>query len=204
MRLSGDVFLQIDRLVPYGARRFSFGGEMNWMMPLFSAGCVAIVAGPQFELSQRKKTTEQVVREGSFELDTSADRALLFFTPEGERTWVKGWDPKPVYPPQEGVVFKANSVFRVDEDGEEHSLWTIVEADLQEHIAEYIYVVEGERLSRVRVQIEPLSEQRCRVRVHYVHTATSEKGLQFVATVTEESYAQKMRDWHRMLGAAIR
>jgi hypothetical protein len=176
---------------------------MNWMMILFAVGCVAIVPGAQFELSQSKKPIEQVVREGSFELDTSADRALLFFTPEGERTWVKGWDPKPVYPPQAGVVFKANSVFRVDQDGE-HSLWTIVEADLQEHIAEYIYVVEGERLSRVRVHIEPLSEQHCRVRVHYVHTATSEKGLHFLVSVTEESHAQKMRDWHRMVSAAIR
>lgn len=65
-------------------------------------------------------------------------------------------------------------------------------------------MVEGERLSRVRVQIEPLSEQRCRVLVHYVHTATSEKGLQFVANVTEESYAQKIRDWRRVVSAAIR
>lgn len=175
---------------------------MNWMMILFAAGAAAIVPGPQFELPQSKKTTEQVVREGSFELDTSADRALLFFTPEGERSWVKGWDPKPMYPPQMGVVFKANSVFRVDQDGE-RSLWTIVKADLQEHIAEYIYVVEGERLSRVRVQIQVLSEEHCRVRVRYVHTATSEKGLHFVASVTEESYAQKMRDWHRLVSAAI-
>jgi len=202
VRLSGDFFW-IDRLPPHGARRFSFGGEMNWMMMLFAVGGVAIVLGPQFESSQSKKTTEQVVREGSFELDTSADSALLLFTPEGERAWAKGWDPKPVYPPQAGVVFKTNSVFRVDQDGE-HSLWTIVEADLQEHIAEYIYVVEGERLSRVRVQVEPLSEQHCRVGVHYVHTATSEKGLHFVASVTEESYAQKMRDWRRMVSAAIR
>jgi len=65
-----------------------------------------------------------VVREGSFELDTSADRALLFFTPEGERAWVKGWDPKPMYPPQGGVVFEANAVFRLDQDGE-RSLWTL-------------------------------------------------------------------------------
>ncbi len=176
---------------------------MNWMRILFAVGAVAIVPGTQFDLSQSKKTTEQVIREGSFELDTNADRALLFFTPEGERAWVKGWNPKPMYPPQAGVVFKANSVFRVDQFGE-RSLWTIIEADLQEHIAEYIYVVEGERLSRVRVQIQPLSEEHCRVRVHYVHTATSEKGLQFVASVTEESYAQKMRDWHRMVSAAIR
>jgi hypothetical protein len=176
---------------------------MNWMAILFATGALAIALGPQFELSQSKKATEQVVREGSFELDTSADKALQFFTPEGERSWVKGWDPKPVYPPQASVMFKANSVFRVEQGGE-RSLWTIVEADSGEHVAEYIYVVEGERLSRVRVQIEPLGEERCRVTVHYVHTATSEKGVPFVESVTEEFYAQKMRDWQRMISAAIR
>ena len=175
---------------------------MNWMTMLSAAGALVIVPGPQ-ELSREKKAPEQVVREGSFELDTSADKALPFFTPDGERIWVKGWDPKPLYPPQAGVAFTANAVFRVDQD-EERSLWTIVEADLERHIAEYIYVVEGERLSRVRVQIQPLGGKHCRVRVRYVHTATSEKGMQFVASVTEESYAQKMRDWQRLVSAAIR
>jgi len=166
-----------------------------------AVGALAI-SGAQSELSREKKATEQVVREGSFELDTSADKALLFFTPEGERAWVKGWDPKPVYPPQADVAFKTNAVFRVDQE-EERSLWTIVEANSPEHIAEYIFVVEGERVSRVRVQIQPLGGKHCRVRVRYVNTATSEKGLSFVASVTEESYAQKMQDWHRILSAAI-
>jgi hypothetical protein len=176
---------------------------MNWMIIPSAVWCVAMVFDAQFELWQGQRMPEQVIREGSFELDMNAGRALQLFTPEGERAWVKGWNPKPVYPAEAVVVFRANSVFRVDQDGE-HSLWTIVEADLQKHIAEYIYVVEGERVSRVRVQIEALGEQRCLVRVYYVHTATSQKGRHFVATVTEEVYAQKMRDWHRMVSAAIR
>jgi hypothetical protein len=174
---------------------------MNWITILFAVGTLG-VARAQSELPPKDKAIEQVVREGSFDLDTSADKALLFFTPEGERTWVQGWNPKPMYPPQAGVAFKTNAVFRVEQDGE-RSLWTIVEANLQEHIAEYIYVVEGERLSRVRVQIQPLRGKRCRVRVRYVYTATSEKGLHFVAAVTEESCAQKMRDWQRMVSTAI-
>jgi hypothetical protein len=183
---------------------FSFGGEMNWMTILFAAGPIAMARGSQSKLSKsKKKTNEQVIREGSFELDISAGKASPFFTPEGERAWVKRWDPDPIYPAQTHVVFKANSVFRLDHDGE-RSLWTILEADLQEHVAEYICVVEGVRLSRVRVQIEPLSEKRCRVHVRYVHTAISEKGLHFVASLTEESYARKMRDWQRMVNAAIR
>jgi hypothetical protein len=169
---------------------------------LLAMGLLAIVPRSQFRLSQSKKGTEQVALDGSFDLDTSADKALLFFTPEGERAWVKDWNPKPVYPPQASVAFQANAVFRVDLGGE-RSLWTILEADLQEHSAEYIYVVQGERLSRVRVKIEPLDRKHCRVRVRYVHTATSEKGLQFVASVTEEAFAQKMRDWRRMVSAVI-
>jgi hypothetical protein len=32
----------------------------------------------------------------------------------------------------------------------------------------------------------------------------SREGLHFIATITEEAYAQKMRDWQRMIAAAIR
>jgi hypothetical protein len=198
--LSG-FFLQMTACLRMGPGGFLLGGAMNWMAILFAVGSVAMVSASQTESPESEMTTEQAVREGSFELDASSDKALLVFTPEGERTWVKGWNPKPVYPPQQGVMFKANSVFRVNQE-EEHSLWTIVEADSREHVAEYIYVVEGERLSRV--QIEPLSERHCRVHVHYVHTAISEKGVKFVAGVTEEAYAKKMRDWQRMVSAAIR
>jgi hypothetical protein len=150
-----------------------------------------------------KMTTGQVIREGSFELDISADDAIGSFTPEGERARVKDWNPKPVYPPQATVAFETNTVFRVDED-DEHSLWTILDADFAKHVAEYVYVVDGQRVSRLRVKIEPLSAERCRAQVHYVHTATSEKGLQFVASVTEEAFAQKMRDWQRLVSAAIK
>jgi hypothetical protein len=149
------------------------------------------------------KSAAQVTRDGSFELNMNADKALPFFTPQGERTWVNGWDPRPVYPAQEDVAFQANAVFRLDGHGDQ-SIWTILEANLKDHIAEYVYVVEGERVSRVRVRIEPATESRCRVHVRYVHTAISEKGLHFICTVTEAAYEQKMRDWQQMVSAATR
>ena len=149
------------------------------------------------------KSAAQIIRDGSFELNMNADKALPFFTPEGERTWVNGWDPKPVYPAQEDVAFQANAVFRLDGHGDQ-SIWTILEANLKDHIAEYVYVVEGERVSRVRVKIAPLTENRCRVHVRYVHTAISEKGLHFIAALTEAAYAQKMQDWQGLISAPIR
>jgi hypothetical protein len=172
---------------------------------VFSAMLLLVILPQEYQVAspQAGKSIAQVALEGSFELDTSADKALLFFTPQGEKAWVKGWNPEPVYPPQTEVVFQTNAVFRVNEDSE-HSLWTIVEANFERHVAEYVYVVEGVRLSRVRVDVEPRGANRSRVRVHYVHTATSEKGIQFLASVTEQAFAQKMLSWQRMVSAVIR
>ena len=177
---------------------------MTLMDSLFAAaGTLTIAFCAQLDSSQNPDSAAQIVREGAFDLNMGADEALPFFTPEGERIWVDGWDPKPVYPPQKDVAFQANAVFRLDGHGE-HSIWTILEANSKDRIAEYVYVVEGERVSRVRVQIEPLTGNRCKVHVRYVHTAISEKGLRFIATVTEAAYVQKMRDWQQSVSAAIR
>jgi len=177
---------------------------MKMLTLLSIMALLAVVsAGSQSALPQGKMPTRQVTLDGSFDLDAGADKALPFFTPEGERTWAKGWNPQPVYPEQDRVAFQTNAVFRVDE-GSERSLWTIVEANSQAHSAEYVYVVEGERLSRVRVEVQPLRPNRCRVKVHYVHTAISEKGMQFVSGLTQEGFLQKMRDWQSRISAAIR
>jgi hypothetical protein len=176
---------------------------MTVMFCLFAGGALAVASAVQKDSSPNPNSPLQIVREGSFELNTTADKALPFFTPEGERAWVDGWIPKPVYPALESVAFQTNAIFRVDHGGEQ-SLWTILEANLKDCVAEYMYVVEGVRMSRVRVQIEPLTASRCRVHVRYVQTALSETGVNFLATVTEAAYAEKMRDWQRMVGAVIR
>jgi len=179
---------------------------MTFIAWLFTAGALAIASvasSAQEHSSQDGNSPAQIIREGSFELRISADRAVPFFTPEGERAWVEGWDPQPVYPAQKDVAFQTNAVFRLSHNGEQ-SLWTIVEANPKDRAAEYVYVVEGERLSRVRVQIAPLPGNHCRVQVRYVHTALSAKGTNFIKTVSEEAYAQKMKDWQRLVSAASR
>jgi hypothetical protein len=47
-------FLQMNRLPPHGARRFSFGEAMNWMAILFAVGGVAIVSASQTKLPESK------------------------------------------------------------------------------------------------------------------------------------------------------
>ncbi len=139
---------------------------------------------------------QQVSRTGSFELPCVADTAFPLFSPEGERDWVKGWDPTPVFPGR--IEFARDTVFREGSAGEE-AVWTIVDANWQTHRAEYVRLAPHSHTARIVVNIEPLAGERSRVVVSYTVTAFGEHASSLVAAFSEEAYAAKMRDWQQRI-----
>jgi hypothetical protein len=83
------------------------------------------------------QVAEQVMRSGEFELPCSAEVAFPLFSPEGERAWIKDWNPHPIFP--ETIEFRADTVFRQGE-GDASAVWTIVDVDWNSHRAEYVRV----------------------------------------------------------------
>ena len=150
-----------------------------------------------------ERPARQVVRRGGFVLACEASRALPFFTPEGERCWVDGWDPRPAFPGATAVEFTTGSVFRLEHEGE-RSLWTVVEAAPQLGLADYVYVVEGSRLVRVRVEVSAAGPASSQIAVTYSVTSLSEDGDRFLDGFTQEVYAAKMQDWRRRIEACLR
>jgi hypothetical protein len=140
---------------------------------------------------------------GSFELALSADTAFPLFSPEGERTWVEGWDPKPISPPATDVRWEPNTVFQTkDNEGKVLTWWT-VEVDRVARKADYIYLTES-RAVRVTVRVNAVAEDRCTVGVSYLITALTEQGSKYVAEATDEQMKQKMAHWKGHIDTAIR
>lgn len=160
------------------------------------ASWVFTLANPAFA----RETAEQVSRTESFELPCAADSAFPLFSPEGERDWVKGWDPQPIFP--ERIAFARDTVFREGKAGEE-AVWTIVDADWKAHRAEYVRVAPGSHTARVLVKIESLAEERSKVVVSYTVTAFGEQARNLLEAFSEKSYIAKMRDWQRDISAYL-
>jgi hypothetical protein len=162
---------------------------------IFVSWLIALVnAAPAHE------TVQQVSRTGSFELPCSADTAFPLFSPEGERDWVKGWAPTPVFP--DGIEFARDTVFREASSGEE-AVWIIVDADWKTHRAEYVRLAPDSHTARIVVKVEPLAAERSKVVVSYTITAFGEGPANFVAVFSEEAYATKMRDWQKQISAYL-
>src|SRR5690606_39494098 len=102
---------------------------------------------------------------GEFVLPLPLDEAFPYFTPEGERAYVPGWDPEYLHPAEPSDA--AGTVFRTRAEGEE-TLWIVLEHDPANGTAAYGRFTPGSRLGTVRVRCESEGERETRVMVTYV------------------------------------
>lgn len=152
-------------------------------------------------VSFSRERTQQVSRTGGFDLPCSADAALPFFTPEGEREWVNGWNPQPVFPDK--IEFKRDTVFRQG-SGDEEAVWTILDADPQLHRAEYVRVAPRSHTAHIIVKVEPLAGERSHVIVSYTVTVFGAHSAQILSEFSESAYAEKMQNWQRWISTALK
>lgn len=138
----------------------------------------------------------QVRRTGSFDLDCDPDAAFPFFSPEGEREWVAGWSPKPVFPDQ--IAFERDTVFQEGGDTQP-AIWTVVEVDWQTHRAEYVRLAPRSHSAHITVKIEPAGLSLSQVVVKYVITAFGEEQAALLDAFSEANYAAKMRAWRQSI-----
>lgn len=142
---------------------------------------------------------QQISRSGEFSLACSAEEAFPMFSPEGERTWVPGWNPQPVFP---GTIdFSRDTVFRQG-DGDEETIWTIVDVDVESHRAEYVRVAPASHAAHIIVKVHPLDSENCRVTVAYTVTAFGKEST-LLEAFSENAYAEKMRNWRRQITACL-
>jgi hypothetical protein len=143
---------------------------------------------------------QQISRSAEFNLACSAEEAFPMFSPEGERTWVPGWNPQPIFP--DAIEFSRDTVFRQGNGGEE-AIWTIVDVDLESHCAEYVKVAPASHAAHIVVKVQPINSQNCRVSVTYAVTAFGIEGTSLLEAFSESSYAEKMRNWKRQITACL-
>ena len=146
------------------------------------------------------KAARQVCRVGSFELPCSAAAAFPLFSPECERAWVKGWNPRPLFP--DTIEFRRDTVFREGE-GAGEAIWTIVDVDERALRAEYVRVAPASHTAHIVVKVEAVDTNRSHVTVSYTVTAFGDHAAALLEAFSEEAYAAKMRNWRRNISAYL-
>jgi len=136
---------------------------------------------------------------GQFELPICAADAIDFFTPEGERSWVPGWNP--TYP-TDAASEDPGTVFVTSHAGIE-TVWVIEEIDRTQHTSSYARITAGDHAGAVRVRCDDQPDDRCVVTVEYDMTSLAPSHPEILDAYADDSFAAMMNEWATRVTAAL-
>ena len=140
-----------------------------------------------------------VVRSHSLVVDRPLAGAFALFTPEGERAWAHGWDPRYHHPEdgrlERGLVFTTGG-------GAEHTIWTVARLD-SPNLVEYIRTTPGSRTGTVLVQCTALGDTRTRATVVYSLTSLTAEGAKTLAALDDAAFQRFIESWEESIAKAL-
>jgi MOSC domain-containing protein YiiM len=162
---------------------------------------VSIAEGDPLPAPAGGTTRLSVRRSGTLRVAAQLEQAFPYFTPDGERLWVPGFDPQYLHPPtgEQGV----GAIFTTDHGGEE-TLWMVLRFSPAEGVAEYARVTPGSRGGTVAVALHRRDAATTEATITYDLTSTSVAGDQTLAAFSEEAYADMLADWEHKIAAVLR
>ena len=122
--------------------------------------------------------------------------AFRFFTPEGERLWVPGWEPEYLHPADgalaEGLAFRTLH-------GGELTLWLVLRCDRATGAIEYVRVTPGSRMGTVSVQLSAAAGGRAtEAAITYRLTSLSTAGDGALQTFAA-GFPEMLAEWERRI-----
>jgi hypothetical protein len=133
---------------------------------------------------------------GRVRVALSPDAAIHYFTPEGERDWVPGWDP--TYPAGAAGPLAPGLIFETVADGR-RTTWVVTHSAAREMA--YGRVLPGDHAGTIAVRCEADGDGTV-AHVTYRLTALAPEGGRRL-TEFEEAYPRFMALWEEMIEAAV-
>lgn len=135
---------------------------------------------------------------GTLHVTAAPAAAFHFFTPDGERLWVPGWEPEYLHPPHGALT--EGLTFRTHHSGEE-TLWMVSRCDGPYEV-DYVRVTPGSRIGVVSVRLTPDGASGSNVTVAYRLTALSSAG-EATLDAFAAAFPEYLSSWARSINALI-
>lgn len=137
-------------------------------------------------------------RSATIHLHAPPDRVFPLFTPEGERRWVPGWNPRYLWP-SDGAT-QTGMTFLTEHEGRE-STWMVADFDPPRR-AVYTRVTAGLSVVRVEVRCEPDGDGTAAT-IRYDYVGLAPAGNDSVEQMTETHYVAWMAEWEAAINASL-
>ena len=129
-------------------------------------------------------------------INGSIKEIMPLYCPVRELDWVENWAPKAVYS-NSGLVEK-DCIF-VTPNGDTDVVWIVTDYDVAKGHVEMVYHVPGALVTKLEIQVTPITEEQSKAVLTYSKTSLSEAGDKALEEFTKESYDIMMDSWEKAM-----
>ena len=117
---------------------------------------------------------------------------MPLYCPVRELDWCESWNPKIVFS-NSGLVEK-DCIF-ITPHGEDDVVWIVTDYDTQTGHVKMFYHVPGVLVTKLEIQLTPITAEETKAVLTYSKTSLSEEGDKALEEFTKESYDIMMDSW---------
>lgn len=121
---------------------------------------------------------------------------MPLYCPVKELDWCENWNPKAVYS-NSGLVEK-DCIF-ITAHGKEDIVWIVTNYDIETGHVEMVYQVTGVLVTKLEIQVTPISKDKTKAVLTYSKTSLSEIGDKVLEEFTKENYDIMMDSWEKAM-----
>lgn len=136
--------------------------------------------------------SRQITFRGSVRVAAPVEVAFPLFSPTGERLWVPGWNPEPIFPPTDS--WREGTVFRTREESGD-AIWIVTHLDNELHRVTYHRVEPDALVARIDVVTKPAGEHASETLIDYTFIGLSRRGNDAISAMNERDFERKMERW---------
>lgn len=129
-------------------------------------------------------------------INGSVKEIMPLYCPVRELDWIERWDAKEVYT-NSGYV-EDDCIFTTSH-GDDDLVWIVTDYDINKGHVEMYYVVPDLMITRLEIQLTPLSGKTTNALITYTKTSISEKGDKALKLFTKEQYEHMMLSWEKSM-----
>ncbi|NQU51529.1 MAG: hypothetical protein HQ522_03210 [Bacteroidetes bacterium] len=121
---------------------------------------------------------------------------MPLYCPVKELDWCENWNPKAVYS-NSGLVEK-DCIFITSHE-ETDIVWIVTDYDIEKGHVEMVYHVPGVQVTKLEIQVTPITEDKTKAVLTYSRTSLSELGNKDLEEFTKENYDIMMDSWEKAM-----
>lgn len=140
---------------------------------------------------------KRIKRTYTQKINSTPEKIFPLLCPQREKDWLDGWNYEMIY--SESGLAEDGAIFKTKHESDVDTIWVVTKHDKENLCVEFVRMTWEVLVTKINMQLEPVTEELTNLHIEYVFTSITEKGNEFIEGNSARQFLDMMKWWEKSL-----